>query len=183
MMRAKKSLGQHFLIDRRAIERIVGAVPPGSTVLEIGPGRGALTLPLCARAAKVVAVEKDDALAAWWQAHAPKNLLLVHADALDLLPELLDAHAPDAIVGNLPYNISGPLTALLVEHARAPMVLMYQQEVAERICAKPGARAYGRLTALVAYRWRAELWFRLPPEAFRPRPKVRSAVVRFRPAD
>jgi len=183
-VRAKKSLGQHFLRNAAAIRRIVAAVPEGVTVLEIGPGTGALSEGLLARAARLILVEKDDDLAAAWRrrAETEPKLRAVHGDVMRWLPKLVDEERPQWIVGNLPYNISGPLTAML---AGIPlpggMVVMVQREVGERLLAGPGGKRYGGLSVLVRHHYRIERLMRLPPEAFAPPPKVHSMVLRFAP--
>ncbi|MDQ6964035.1 MAG: 16S rRNA (adenine(1518)-N(6)/adenine(1519)-N(6))-dimethyltransferase RsmA [Mariprofundales bacterium] len=183
--RAKRSLGQHFLMDEFAISTIVNAVAGGATAFEIGPGRGAITNQLRARTSHLLLIEKDDALAAHWQRQAAtdSHLQLVHGDVLVVLEEQLTRYHPQWIVGNLPYNISGPLTALLVaRNLPGGMVLMYQSEVAERIAAEPGCgRSCGGISVISRYCWQIERLITLPPEAFDPPPKVESAVLRFTP--
>jgi 16S rRNA (adenine1518-N6/adenine1519-N6)-dimethyltransferase len=187
-----RRLGQNFLVDRRAAQRIVGRLAPTSDewLLEIGPGRGALTSHLIEATDRVVAVEIDERLAhALAQRHEPPRLLLIHADILDV--ELADianrAGAPaDArwvIAGNLPYSISKPVAMKLVaERERiARAVLMFQREVAQRLTARPGSRAYGPMTVLVGLAFQVEQLFDLAPTAFRPRPKVASSVTLWRP--
>ena len=181
--RPKKSLGQHFLRDAAAARRIAALVPEGARVLEIGPGPGALTNHLRARAGLLVVVEKDDHWAAHWRAQADDGLVAVHGDALACVAELVARHGIGWVAGNLPYNISGPLVARLASLGLAGVVAMVQQEVAERIVAAPGARAFSRLSALVRHHYRPELVLRLGPGAFRPPPKVRSAVVLLRAAE
>jgi len=185
-LRAKKSLGQNFLLDLNLtakIARLAGDLS-GSDVLEIGPGPGGLTRGLLAEGARrVVAVEKDarclpalDQIAA---AH-PGRLEVVQGDALDFDPAGL--RAPVRIVSNLPYNVG---TELLVRWLTPPvwppfwtsLTLMFQREVAERIVARPGTKAYGRLALLAQWRASAQIVLSLPPEAFTPPPKVSSAVV------
>ncbi len=180
--RAKKSLGQHFLVDASAIRRIAEAVPCGARVLEIGPGRGALTRPLLERASALALIEKDDALAAFWREHAGDRLTVWHADVLEILDEAVARFRPDWIVGNLPYNISGPLSAMLFAHRVAGgMALMYQREMGERILAGPGVRARGGLSVLARYHYAPVRLLTLPPGAFSPPPKVHSAVVLLTP--
>jgi len=180
----KKALGQHFLKDQHAIRRMVDAIPEGRRVLEIGPGSGALTHGLLSRSAKLVVVEKDDQLAGFWQeqALAEENLSVLHGDIMLVLDQVVREFEPDWVIGNLPYNISGPLTAGL---AGLPpfegMLLMYQHEVAERIRAEPGSRVYGGLSVLTRHHYHVSRLFRLPPGAFRPPPKVHSSVLLFQP--
>ncbi|CAH0251967.1 16S rRNA (adenine(1518)-N(6)/adenine(1519)-N(6))-dimethyltransferase RsmA [Roseomonas sp. CECT 9278] len=185
---ARKALGQHFLLDPAVCGRIAALAGDldGRQVLEIGPGPGGLTRALLATgAARVVAVELDRravaALAALEAAH-PGRLSVVEGDALRIDPPALLA-APRRIVANLPYNIASPLLVGWLRAAAAieGMTLMFQQEVAERICAAPDTPAYGRLAVLAQWRCRCELLLRLPPGAFSPPPKVWSAVVGFVP--
>lgn len=186
---AKKSLGQNFLLDLNLtgkIARSAGALEQ-CDVLEIGPGPGGLTRALLAEGARnVVALERDERCMPALQqiaAHYPGRLHVVAGDALTAdVGEFLNA--PVKIVANLPYNIG---TELLVKWLSPPiwppfwqsMTLMFQREVAQRIVAKPGSKAYGRLSLLVNWRCNARIMFEIPPEAFTPAPKVTSAVVHF----
>ncbi len=183
-MRARKSLGQHFLRDKRAIARIVEAIPEHAAVLEIGPGPGALTGHLLRRATHLTVVEADDRFAAHWSeraAHDP-HLSVVHADVLQVIDEIIPQVAPEWIAGNLPYNISGPLTARLAGISLSGgMVLMYQREVAERLLAAPGGRTRGGLSVLARHHYHLKRLLLLPPGAFSPPPKVHSAVLLFTP--
>lgn len=185
---ARKSLGQHFLLDLNLTRRIARAAGElaGRQVIEIGPGPGGLTRALLeTEAAAVTAIELDPravaALAPLREAH-PDRLRIVAADALATeLPALVPP--PRVIVANLPYNIG---TALLVRWlgeaaAYESLTLMFQQEVAERIVAAPGTAAYGRLAVLASSVAEARLLLRVPPAAFTPPPKVWSAVVRLVP--
>ncbi len=185
---ARKALGQHFLLDPAVCARIAalaGALD-GRHVLEVGPGPGGLTRALLdTPAARVVAVELDRravaALAELEAAH-PGRLQVIEADALRIDPAAL-LPAPRRIIANLPYNVASPLLVGWLRGAAAieGMTLMFQQEVAERICAAPDTPAYGRLAVLAQWRCRCELLLRLPPGAFSPPPKVWSAVVGFTP--
>jgi 16S rRNA (adenine1518-N6/adenine1519-N6)-dimethyltransferase len=183
---AKKSLGQNFLLDLNLTAKIARQAGDltGSDILEVGPGPGGLTRGLLAEGARrVVAVEKDarclPALAEIAAAY-PGRLDIANADALDFDPAGLTA--PVKVVANLPYNVG---TELLVRWLTPPawppfwtsLTLMFQREVAERITARPGTRAYGRLALLAQWRSEARIVLDLPPEAFTPPPKVRSAVV------
>ena len=181
---ARKSLGQHFLLDELLCARIAALAGDltGRNVLEVGPGPGGLTRALLASpAARVLAVELDRrAIAALAELHAlyPIRLDVREADAMtiDVAAELA---APRKIVANLPYNVGTPL---LVGWLRAAasiegMTLMFQQEVAERISAAPDTEHYGRLGVLAQWRCKASFLLRLPPGAFSPPPKVFSAVV------
>jgi len=182
--RAKKSLGQHFLIDRNAVTRIAEAIPQGAQVLEIGPGRGAITNALLKRAASLLLIEKDDALAAEWaeKARNTASLNVIHGDALELITQTVATHQPQWIAGNLPYNISGPLSAAMFAcNLSGGMVLMYQREVGERIRADAGSKTYGGLSVLARHFYDVRRLLSLPPGAFSPPPKVHSAVLLFTP--
>ncbi len=185
---ARKALGQHFLLDLNLTARIAALAAPlsGAHVIEVGPGPGGLTRALLGSdAASVTAIEIDrraiSALAEL-QAVAGPRLTVIAADALGLdYPALTPA--PRVIVANLPYNIATPLLIgwLRAAGAFARLVLMFQLEVAERICAAPGSAAYGRLAVLAQFVSRPELVLRLPPASFTPPPAVASAVVRLTP--
>jgi 16S rRNA (adenine1518-N6/adenine1519-N6)-dimethyltransferase len=189
---AKKSLGQNFLFDLNLTDRIARAAEPlaDATVYEVGPGPGGLTRALLALgAARVVAVERDDrAIAALQEiaAHYPDRLDIVAADALSFDPRPHIARPPVRIVANLPYNIA---TALLVSWLTVEpwppwydsAVLMFQREVAQRIVAAPGSKAYGRLSVLTQWRCEARILFDVNSSAFVPPPKVTSSVVRLVP--
>jgi len=188
--RPKKSFGQHFLHDRRYIERIVSAVAPKAEdfVVEIGPGEGALTLPLLAAAGKLTAIELDTDLIPGLQARAATagDLHIIHADVLKVnFTALAHSHgvARLRLAGNLPYYISSPILFHCVEHSAAiqDMHFMLQKEVVDRMAAEPGSKVYGRLSVMLQLACRVEPLFTVPPEAFRPPPKVDSAVVRLLP--
>jgi len=185
--RPRKRFGQHFL-EPAWVAKLVDAldVRADDTFLEIGPGRGALTVPLAARVKRLLAVEIDRDLAAALTAKVP-NVDLVQADFLDVnLTDLLrDAPKPVRIVGNLPYNVASPILFKLLHDADdgrmlRDATLMLQKEVADRLVAKPGSEGYGALAIQVALLADAERILSLPPGAFRPPPKVKSAVVRLR---
>ncbi|OIO66592.1 MAG: ribosomal RNA small subunit methyltransferase A [Zetaproteobacteria bacterium CG_4_9_14_3_um_filter_49_83] len=181
---ARKSLGQHFLRDQKAISSIVKAVPQGVTAIEIGPGQGAITKHLLDRVGRLVVIEKDDRFAQYWQQHMAEfaSLQVVHGDVMEELAQSIQTYQPQWIVGNLPYNISGPLTAELASYALlGGMVLMYQREVAERIVSEPGSKVYGGLSVLVRHYYDVKRLLTLPPGAFSPPPKVHSAVVVMSP--
>ncbi len=188
---AKKSLGQNFLLDLNLTARI--ARIPGdlsqASVLEVGPGPGGLTRGLLAEGAgKVLAIEKDARclpalaeIAATW----PGRLEVIGGDALDVDP-LEHLQPPIHVVANLPYNVGTELLVRWLTPETWPpywssLTLMFQQEVAERIVAQPGDKAYGRLAVLAQWRSETRIALRLPPEAFTPPPKVHSAVVHLRP--
>ncbi|RBO53538.1 16S rRNA (adenine(1518)-N(6)/adenine(1519)-N(6))-dimethyltransferase [Rhodovulum sp. BSW8] len=184
---AKKALGQNFLLDLNLtakIARVAGDLA-GADVLEVGPGPGGLTRGLLAEGARrVLAVEKDTrCLAALAEVAAayPGRLEVVNGDALALDP-LAHLTPPVKIVANLPYNVGTELLVRWLTPATWPPVwssltLMFQKEVAERIVAEPGSKAYGRLAILAQWRTDVRIALKLPPEAFTPPPKVASAVV------
>jgi 16S rRNA (adenine1518-N6/adenine1519-N6)-dimethyltransferase len=184
---ARKSLGQHFLLDEGLcgrIARLAGDLA-GRHVLEVGPGPGGLTRALLAsEAADITAVELDRravaALAELEAAH-PGRLRVVQADALKF--DLGELPAPRRIIANLPYNVGSVLLVRWLRRAALleGMTLMFQQEVAERICAPPGTAAYGRLGVLAQWCCETGIVLRLPPAAFTPPPKVHSAVLRLVP--
>ncbi|MBV9926728.1 MAG: ribosomal RNA small subunit methyltransferase A [Acidobacteria bacterium] len=185
--RAKKRLGQNFLVDESYARRIVEGLGPraGETVVEIGPGRGALTALLLGRGARVVAVELDrelvPVLLERFGGH--DDFRLIEADALEVdFCEAISPAASARVVANLPYNISTAILQRLVEQrACVPeSVLMLQREVVERITAPPGSAERGYLTVLVAAFCESEALFDVPPGAFRPVPKVWSTVARLR---
>jgi 16S rRNA (adenine1518-N6/adenine1519-N6)-dimethyltransferase len=186
---AKKRFGQHFLHERGVIERILTAIDPrpGQRIVEIGPGLGALTVPLLERVGRLEVVELDrDVIPALTAAAAGKGELIVHqANALDFdFAALRPKEGTDLrVVGNLPYNVSTPLLFHLLSqrHAIRDMHFMLQKEVVERMAAAPGGRDYGRLTVMLAAYTRVEKLFKVGPGAFRPPPKVDSAVVRLTP--
>jgi 16S rRNA (adenine1518-N6/adenine1519-N6)-dimethyltransferase len=185
---AKKSLGQHFLLDlnlTRRIARVAGDLQ-GVDVIEIGPGPGGLTRALLETPARrVIAIEQDrrclDALAELSAAY-PGRLEIVAGDALAIDPRSLSA-APRAIVANLPYNIATPLLTGWLEHASSyvSLTLMFQTEVAERLYAAPRSKAYGRLSVLAQWLCRVQRQFDIPARAFTPPPKVSSTLVRLAP--
>jgi 16S rRNA (adenine1518-N6/adenine1519-N6)-dimethyltransferase len=181
----RKSLGQHFLSDRRILGRIADALhlTGSETVLEIGPGRGALTDILAERAGRLIAIEYDRALAEMLrQRYARRsNVLIAEADVLEVsLGEL--AAGPYVLVGNVPYYITTPILFHALTPPRAERsVYLVQKEVAQRLSAPPGGKAYGALTVNVAAVARAETLFGVSAGAFSPPPKVESAVVRITP--
>jgi len=181
---AKKSLGQHFLRDHNAIRRIVQAIPSGATAIEIGPGPGAITDALLERVDQLTVIEMDDRFAEHWQRVAAEHdtLSVIHGDVMQELAGAVASIQPEWIAGNLPYNLSGPLTAMLAAYQLSGgMVLMYQREVAERIAAGPGSKTYGGLSVLVRHFYDVKRLLTLPPGAFSPPPKVHSAVILLTP--
>jgi 16S rRNA (adenine1518-N6/adenine1519-N6)-dimethyltransferase len=186
--RPRKRFAQHFL-EAPWVAKIVDAlaIRPDDAFLEIGPGRGALTRPLAARAGRVVAVEIDRDLAARLAEERIPKLSIIQSDFLtvDLADVLRDQPLPCRVVGNLPYNVSSPILFKLLPAADDGRVfrdatLMLQKEVADRLVAKPGGKDYGVLAIQVALLADVERVLTLPPGAFRPPPKVTSAVVRLR---
>jgi 16S rRNA (adenine1518-N6/adenine1519-N6)-dimethyltransferase len=183
----RKRFGQHFLHERGVIERILLALSPrdGERIVEIGPGEGALTLPLLARIGTLTAIEIDRDLIPRLRVAAEGigQLHIVEADALQIDLTALAAGGMLRVVGNLPYNISTPLLFHLLEHAAVvqDMHFMLQKEVVERMGAGPGSKVYGRLSVMLQARCTVEPLFNVPPGAFRPPPKVDSAVVRLQP--
>jgi 16S rRNA (adenine1518-N6/adenine1519-N6)-dimethyltransferase len=195
----RRRFGQHFLSPTWA-RKIADAIAPrpGDVFLEIGPGAGALTLPLAESGAPILAVEIDRDLVADLAPRVPRNVTVMSGDVLttDVLAFLTglepqrtphDAHLPPParrfrIVGNLPYNISSPLLFRMIEwHRRhaifADATIMLQREVADRIVAKPDSREYGVLTVMLGMHATTRRLINLPPAAFKPAPKVHSAVV------
>lgn len=199
--RAKPKLGQHFLNDTGASVRIVESLGDllQSTVLEIGPGRGALTSLLARRARRVIAVEKDRVLAAQLRMHfslAP-NVEIIEGDILAIDLDSLFGPKPGStrpgmelapqkvrVVGNLPYFITSDILLRLFEYRKyfETFVIMVQKEVADRLAAKPGNKEYGLLSATAQLYTKVEKLFTLPPVAFSPPPKVHSTVIRMEPS-
>ena len=180
---ARKRFGQHFLADQTVVERIVRAIDPrpGDRIVEIGPGKGALTIPLLGSTGQLDVVEVDRDLAADLadRCRDRGRLNLLRQDALKT-DFAAFAAARLKVVGNLPYNISTPLLFHLLrfEHISV-MVFMLQKEVVDRLCASPDTPEYGRLSVMVQARCRADKLFDVGAAAFRPRPKVDSALVRL----
>jgi 16S rRNA (adenine1518-N6/adenine1519-N6)-dimethyltransferase len=191
-LRAKKSLGQNFLLDLNLTARIARAAGPldGVTVIEIGPGPGGLTRALLAEGARrVIAVERDQrAIAALDEIaeHYPGRLTVIAGDALAFDPRPYLDGGSGRVVANLPYNIATPLLiGWLTVEPWPPwydqLILMFQREVAERIAARPGSKSYGRLSVLAGWRTDAKILFDIAPSAFVPPPKVTSSLVRLVP--
>lgn len=186
--RPRKRFGQHFLHDPHVIRRIVEAVDPrpGEPLVEIGPGRGAITCDLLARAERLDVVEIDrDLAAALEERCARAGALHVHrADALRFdFSTLSPGPGTLRVVGNLPYNVSTPLLFHLLEQADRirDMHFLLQKEVVDRLVAAPGGKDYGRLSVMVQHRCQAQSLFQVGPGAFRPPPRVQSAFVRLVP--
>ena len=188
---ARKRFGQNFLQDPGIIGRIVRSIAPrpGERLVEIGPGLGALTEPLLEGAGELDVVELDRDLIPILRTQFFRyqdKLRIHHADALKFdFASLQSDQRRLRVVGNLPYNISTPLIFHLLSHSKLirDMHFMLQKEVVERLAAQPGDGAYGRLGIMAQYRCRVDNLFAVPPEAFEPRPKVDSAIVRLTPYD
>ena len=189
--RARKRFGQHFLHDQDVIHRIVNSINPkrDQTIIEIGPGKGALTIPLLKHLDTLHVIELDrdlaQALSEKYEAEKYKveNKIIIHCtDALTYdFKEIGHQHL--RIVGNLPYNISTPLIFHLLEynHCIDDMLFMLQEEIIDRICASPGSKDYGRLSVMVQAHCHAEKLFTVGPGAFSPPPKVMSAIIKLKP--
>lgn len=186
-IRPKKSYGQHFLHERGVIDRIVAAIAPrpGDRIVEIGPGEGALTLPLLRAAGQLTAIELDAELIEPLRARAAGlgELDVIHADALETDLTALAGGGRLRLAGNLPYYVSSPILFHCLAHADAiaDMHFMLQKEVVDRMAAPPGNKVYGRLSVMLQLACRVEPLLRVAPGAFRPPPKVESAVVRLTP--
>lgn len=197
--RTKKQLGQHFLHAGDVVERIVRAIDPkpGEKLVEIGPGAGALTVPLLRRILTVATSAFDEAQPALVVIEFDRDLIaeldrihrevapieIIRADVLAVDLDTLASQGPIRLVGNLPYNISSPILFHALESAESiiDMHFMLQKEVVERMAAGPGSKVYGRLSVMLQAKARVEPLFEVGPEAFRPPPKVDSAVVRITP--
>lgn len=185
----RQLLGQHFLHEKRILQKIIEAIEPGpeDLVVEIGPGRGALTFPLAARAGRVLAVEKDYALVESLEKRKPENLQIIAGDilGLDLRNIIARNRRPEEkikLAGNLPYHISSQILFVLLEAKdlveRA--VFLFQKEVAQRITAAPGSKKYAPLSILLQNYFDCRLLFTIGPGAFNPPPRVDSACVLFK---
>ena len=184
MHKARKRFGQNFLVDEQIIADIIRAIHPqeDDTMIEIGPGLGALTRPLIKQLRQLHVVEIDRDIITRLENDYPKGKLVIHAgDALKF--DLAEIPGPLRIVGNLPYNISSPLLFHFSNYAERiiDMHFMLQNEVVERMVAEPSTPAYGRLSVMLQYRFFMEKLLDVPPESFRPSPKVNSAIVRMIP--
>ena len=185
---ARKRFGQNFLVSDGVIRKIIDAVAPrpGDTVVEIGPGLGALTHPLLDRIDHLHVVEIDrDLIARLRERHLPERLTIYEGDALEFDFGTIPHPGRLKIVGNLPYNISSPLLFHLARYAAQvhDMHFMLQREVVERMAAEPSSSEFGRLSVMLQYRFHIERLFIVPPGAFNPPPKVDSAIVRLIPLD
>lgn len=183
---ARKRFGQHFLTDQRVINRLIDCIAPAADdlMVEIGPGRAALTRPLKERVHTLHAVEFDRDLITWLRNTFDTTLKLHEADALRFdFTQLAQGPQSLRVVGNLPYNISTPLIFHLLDQAAVirDMHFMLQKEVVDRLTAHPGSKDWGRLSVMVQYACQADALFDVPPGAFSPPPKVDSAIVRLLP--
>ena len=188
--RARRSLGQNFLVDPNAARALVArcGLTGRDTVVELGAGRGDLTVVLAGVARKVIGLEIDRHLIEWVKRHRrpmPSNVEIRYGDMMEIsLKDLWkEVGGPVILVGNLPYNIATQVVFHLLPQTEylGWAAFMFQREVAERILARPGGKEYGVISVLVSYRLDAERLMDLPPHVFRPRPKVYSTVVRFSP--
>ena len=181
----RKRLGQHFLTDRRILDRIAGALQltGNETVIEVGPGRGALTDRLVERCGRLLAIELDRDLVPFLRERyaSAGHVMILEADVLDVDLAAVAA-GPYVLVGNVPYYITTPILFHALTAPRPDRaVYLVQREVAERVAAKPGSKDYGALTVNVQTVAHAELVFTVPAAAFDPPPKVESAVLRITP--
>ncbi|MDH5425125.1 MAG: 16S rRNA (adenine(1518)-N(6)/adenine(1519)-N(6))-dimethyltransferase RsmA [Gammaproteobacteria bacterium] len=185
---ARKRFGQNFLIDSRVIDLIIQSINPeaGQTLVEIGPGLGALTLPLLKKAGRLNVIELDrDVIPLLKDKCEGSGELIVHnIDVLNFdFNTLVEADSKLRLIGNLPYNISTPILFKLLEHAEhiQDMFFMLQKEVVKRMAAGPDCGAYGRLSIMLQYHCKVTELFGVPPEAFDPQPKVDSAIINLQP--
>lgn len=185
-IRARKRFGQHFLHDANIIAAIIDRIDfhPDRTLIEIGPGTGALTGPLLTRVPQLHVIEIDRGLAVLLESrHGATGKLVVHCEDVLKVDFCKRFQGTLTVIGNLPYNISTPLMFHLLEQSACivQMIFMVQKEVAERICAEPGTGAYGRLSIMVQSVCRPEQLFDVGPDSFSPPPRVDSAVIRLVP--
>ena len=183
----RKRFGQNFLTDQNVLSEIIRVIAPtaNDTMVEIGPGQGAMTALLLAQLSRLQVVELDRDLVALLQKKFSPDKLIIHSgDALQFdFGALQPAQGKLRIVGNLPYNISSPLLFHLTQYAQQveDQHFMLQKEVVQRMVAPPGGKDYGRLSVMLQWRYQMEMLFIVPPSAFDPPPKVDSAIVRMRP--
>lgn len=188
MDKPRKRFGQHFLRDHKIIQRIVAALAPepGENLLEIGPGLGSITVPILKIAGSLAAIEIDRDLIPILENNCKNfgNLLVYKKDVLDFDLKVAAHNKPLLrIFGNLPYQISTPLIFHMIKFNAviADMHFMLQKEVADRLTAVPGRKSYSRLSVMAQYHYQIKQLFSVPPQAFRPKPKVNSCVVRLVP--
>lgn len=184
--RAKKRLGQNFLTSNEIIKNIIDAISPrvGDTIIEVGPGKGALTFPLAESGAKIIAVEFDRDLAKYSKESLGKfrNVTVLQKDFLKFEPEKLDLSS-FKLCGNLPFNITSPVIDWIVDHRSKIIkaVIMMQKEVALRLASKPGSKDWSPLAIFTQLHFDINILFNVGPENFQPSPKVTSAVVKLEP--
>ncbi len=184
--RTKKRFGQHFLHDHGVIHKLIKYIHPqeNQQIIEIGPGMGALTIPLLEQISQLEVIEIDRDVIQHLQQLGGDKLTIHNVDALKFnLADLLKNNQQIRVVGNLPYNISTPLIFHLLKYQEyiEDMHFMLQKEVVDRIIAQAGSKTYGRLSVMVQYYCETEYLFYVGPEAFKPPPKVDSAVIRLQP--
>lgn len=184
--RPRKRYGQHFLHDKNIIQKIIDTIDPNehTAIVEIGPGRGALTVPLLTRSKTLDVIEIDRDLAgALAEQFMPGQLRVHQTNALEYDFTVLHDKKLK-VVGNLPYNVSTPLLFHLLKQMSCidEMIFMLQEEVVDRICAEPNSKQYGRLSVMIQSQCQVEKLFTVGPGCFSPPPKVESAVIRIRPA-
>ena len=181
----RKRFGQHFLADQAVVEAIVDVIDPkpGQSLVEIGPGLGAMTNPLVERCERLTVVELDRDLAARLRKRNELNVIESDVLKVDFAAVAAQANQKLRVVGNLPYNISTPILFHLLEHVDhvVDQHFMLQKEVVDRMAASPGNKDYGRLSVMLQWRYDIESVLDVPPEAFDPPPRVDSAVVRMQP--
>jgi 16S rRNA (adenine1518-N6/adenine1519-N6)-dimethyltransferase len=179
----RQKLGQHFLIDDAVAQREVGyaGLTPQDVVLEIGPGKGIITQLLAKRAKQVVAVELDARLVQQLKADLPKNVMLIHGDAVEVDFSKLPRFTK--IVSNLPFQISSPITFKLLEYPFERAILIYQKDFADRLVAVPGTKEYSRLTIGVYYKAYCRVLEQVPRSCFSPPPQVDSSIVELMPRE
>ncbi len=181
--KARKRFGQNFLVDAKIVDRIIATIAPKQedNLLEIGPGQGAMTLPLLDKLTQLHVIEIDRDLISLLQSFNKDNLIVYEGDALKF--DLNTLPTPLRVVGNLPYNISSPILFYLLKNRALvqDMTFMLQKEVVERMVAKHGNKTYGRLSVMMQAFFEVELIFIVPPESFEPAPKVDSAIVYLKP--
>ena len=183
-----KRFGQNFLVNEQVVETILdrAAPKPDDTIVELGVGLGSLTIPLARRVKRVIGIEIDSGIVRWHEEKMtlPPHVTLLHEDLLktDFSALAVESGGPLKIIANLPYSISGPLLFKLIEQKEhvESAVLMLQKEVAERLVARPGTKAFGVLSVLLGACASVEALLKVGPEQFHPRPKVDSLVVRIR---